>query len=200
MRIAECSQVLALLVACAACAVPNEPSTPTVAARPHGSAGAPAAAVGGGAVVTSCTVAGTTGSGIAGSGGHVSIDADSGVSDIDAGNDKDASTLKDSRSIPPRGTGPGDWVAGDYPPDIEMQNYLEIDNLPGQAGNARQYKVHVPPSYDPKKPMPVVFCIHGLAQNAVMFCVDGAGLNTKADAANFICRHVLRWCRDSDAR
>jgi polyhydroxybutyrate depolymerase len=44
----------------------------------------------------------------------------------------------------------------------------------------------VPPSYDPKKPMPVVFCIHGLAQNAVMFCVDGAGLNTKADAANFI--------------
>ena len=58
--------------------------------------------------------------------------------------------------------------------------------MPGQAGNTRQYKVHVPPGYDPAKPMPVVFCIHGLAQNAVMFCVDGAGMPAKSDAAGFI--------------
>jgi polyhydroxybutyrate depolymerase len=67
-----------------------------------------------------------------------------------------------------------------------MQKYLEITGVTGQAGNARQYGVHVPPGYDPAKPMPVVFCIHGLGQEAVMFCRDGAGLLEKADAAGFI--------------
>src|SRR5687768_9906335 len=71
-----------------------------------------------------------------------------------------------------RGTGPGDWTAGDYPPDLRGQTYLEISGLDGQQGNTRQYKVHVPPGYDPKVPTPLVFCIHGLGQNAVMFCVD----------------------------
>lgn len=85
----------------------------------------------------------------------------------------------------PRGTGPGDWVAGDYPPDATAQTYLEISGADGM-GNVRQYKVHVPPSYDPEVPMPLVFCFHGLMQNAVMFCVNGAGMVTKSDAAGFV--------------
>lgn len=86
----------------------------------------------------------------------------------------------------PRSTGPGDWTAGDYPPDLTGQTYIELNDVAGNAGYARQYKVHVPPSYNPNVPMPVVFCFHGLMQNAVMFCVNGAGLHTKADAAGFI--------------
>jgi polyhydroxybutyrate depolymerase len=35
-------------------------------------------------------------------------------------------------------------------------------------------------------PMPLVFCFHGLGQNAVMFCVDGSGMLEKSDAAGFI--------------
>jgi polyhydroxybutyrate depolymerase len=80
----------------------------------------------------------------------------------------------------------GDWGPGDYPPDITAQTYLEISGVPGQGSYTRQYKVHVPPSYDPKVPTPVVFCIHGLAQNAVMFCVTGAAMDKKSDAAGFI--------------
>jgi polyhydroxybutyrate depolymerase len=86
----------------------------------------------------------------------------------------------------PRGTGPGDWTAGDYPPDLAGQTYLEISGLDGQQGNTRQYKVHVPPSYDRERPTPLVFCFHGLGQNAVMFCVDGAGMVQKSDQAGFV--------------
>jgi polyhydroxybutyrate depolymerase len=97
----------------------------------------------------------------------------------------------------PRGTGPGDWVAGDYPPDLKSQTYLEISGVEGQQGNIRQYKVHVPPGYDPEVPTPLVFCFHGLMQNAVMFCVDGAGMVSKSDAAGFIVvmpnGHMNRW-------
>jgi polyhydroxybutyrate depolymerase len=50
----------------------------------------------------------------------------------------------------------------------------------------RQYKVHVPPRYDPANPMAVVFCIHGLGQNGLMFCDKGADMLAKADSAGFI--------------
>jgi polyhydroxybutyrate depolymerase len=66
------------------------------------------------------------------------------------------------------------------------QTYLELTGVKGQGTNTRQYKVHVPPGYDAKKPAPLVFCIHGLAQNAVMFCVTGAAMNDKSDQAGFI--------------
>ena len=93
----------------------------------------------------------------------------------------------------PRSTGEssgwtGDWVAGDYPPgDITAQNYLTISNVPGQQGHDRQYKVHVPPGYDKAHPAPLLFCIHGLAQNAPMFCTDtGVAWNTKSDQEGFV--------------
>lgn len=84
-----------------------------------------------------------------------------------------------------RGTGPGDWVAGDYPEGPTEQTYLTIDGVPGQDG-PRQYKVHVPPSYDPNVPTPLVFCFHGLGQNAVAFCINGAGMVEKSDAEGFL--------------
>jgi polyhydroxybutyrate depolymerase len=86
------------------------------------------------------------------------------------------------------GTGgnPAAWGPGDYPPDINAQTYLDISGVAGQGNRVRQYKVHVPPNYDAAKPTPVVFCIHGLGQNAVLFCVGGAALNTKADQEGFI--------------
>jgi polyhydroxybutyrate depolymerase len=83
-------------------------------------------------------------------------------------------------------TGPGDWGPGDYPPDISSPNFLEITGVPGQNGYTRQYKVHVPPSYDPSIPTPLVFCIHGLMQDALMFCVFGAQMHLKSDEAGFI--------------
>jgi polyhydroxybutyrate depolymerase len=82
----------------------------------------------------------------------------------------------------------GDWGPGDYPPgDIMAQNYLTISGVKGQMGNDRHYKVHVPPSYSPTTPMAVLFCLHGLGQNAVMFCLDsGVAWSTKSDAEGFI--------------
>jgi len=82
----------------------------------------------------------------------------------------------------------GDWGPGDYPSgDIMARNYLTISGVKGQQGNDRQYKVHVPPSYSPRAPMPVLFCLHGLGQDPVMFCLDsGVAWNTKSDAEGFI--------------
>jgi polyhydroxybutyrate depolymerase len=79
-----------------------------------------------------------------------------------------------------------DWVAGDYPKDLMSDAYLELKGLPGQHDTTRQFKVHVPPSYDPHKPMPVVFCFHGLGQDALLFCVSGASMPAKSDSAGFI--------------
>jgi polyhydroxybutyrate depolymerase len=49
----------------------------------------------------------------------------------------------------------------------------------------RSYYVHIPPTYDSKKPMPVVLVLHGAAMNGQImewFC----GLSKKADEAGFI--------------
>lgn len=79
-----------------------------------------------------------------------------------------------------------DWAPGDYPPDLRSQNYRTISNLPGQPDKTRGYKVHVPRSYDPARPAPVVFAIHGLGQNAVMFVVNGTQWVQKSDKEGFI--------------
>src|SRR5688572_29721389 len=49
----------------------------------------------------------------------------------------------------------------------------------------RSYHVHVPPSYDPKKPMPVVIALHGAGMNGKMMKLY-SDLDKKADAAGFI--------------
>jgi polyhydroxybutyrate depolymerase len=49
----------------------------------------------------------------------------------------------------------------------------------------RTYVVHVPKSYDPKKPTPVVLALHGAGMNGPMM-VWFSGLNKKADEAGFI--------------
>jgi polyhydroxybutyrate depolymerase len=83
-------------------------------------------------------------------------------------------------------TGPGDWGPGDYPPNLHAQDYLELRNVPGQKDKVRGYKVHVPPSYQPSTPMPVVFAFHASNQNAVMYAIEGAYWPDKADQAGFI--------------
>lgn len=52
-------------------------------------------------------------------------------------------------------------------------------------GRWRDYLVHVPPTYDPEQPMPVVLALHGAGVNAA-FTVATTRLNRKADTAGFI--------------
>ncbi|HOD80690.1 MAG: Alpha/beta hydrolase family protein [Planctomycetes bacterium ADurb.Bin126] len=64
-------------------------------------------------------------------------------------------------------------TAGDYERTIQS------------GGAARTYRVHVPKTYDPARPTPVVLAYHGGFTNAVImaaFC----GLNDKADKEGFI--------------
>jgi polyhydroxybutyrate depolymerase len=104
-----------------------------------------------------------------------------------AADDTDAGAQSpDSGPAAPSGTGPGDWVAGDYPKDLMSPNWLEIANLPGSPGLTRQYKVHVPPGYNPNTPTPLVFCIHGLGQDGLLFCVSGVSMPAKSDKEGFI--------------
>jgi polyhydroxybutyrate depolymerase len=145
-------------------------------------------------------VGGMAGTDLAGSGGAAGLGGSGGAAGLggsgaasgsdDAGTDVDAgpvdSGVDAGNGTVRRGTGPGDWVAGDYPPDVHAQTYLDIAGVAGQMGNVRQYKVHVPSSYDAAQPTPLVFCFHGLGQNAVMFCVDGTGMLAKSDAEGFI--------------
>lgn len=87
---------------------------------------------------------------------------------------------------PEAGSCAGDWTAGDYPPAVDDATaWLTISGVAGQNDLARQYKVHVPPRYDCRVPTPVLFCIHGLQQNGVMFCVNGAAGAT-AGAKGFV--------------
>ncbi len=81
----------------------------------------------------------------------------------------------------------GDWTPGDYPSNFSGGNYLTISGVTGQMGNARQYAVHVPTGYSKDTPVPALFCIHGLGQNPVMFCLDtGVAWPTKADQEGFV--------------
>lgn len=52
-------------------------------------------------------------------------------------------------------------------------------------GRNRRYLVHVPPSYDPQKPTPVVLVLHGAAMNGPL-TVAFTGMNAKSDQAGFI--------------
>ena len=56
---------------------------------------------------------------------------------------------------------------------------LVVNNL------KRHYLFHVPKSYDPAKPQPVVLALHGAAMNGLMM-VSFCGLNSTADEKNFV--------------
>jgi polyhydroxybutyrate depolymerase len=155
-----------------------------------GAANTPTGSGGTGGTASMAHGAGSGGAAPAGSGGgaappptrhdagtHAAADDDSGI---------DLSDAMAHGGGGAHATGPGDWKAGDYPPDIMSDNWLEISGLKGQNGYTRQYKVHVPPGYDPNVPTPLVFCIHGLGQDALMFCVTGSAMDKKSDEAGFI--------------
>jgi polyhydroxybutyrate depolymerase len=81
----------------------------------------------------------------------------------------------------------GDWSPGDHPSNFSAGNYLTISGVTGQMGNDRQYAVHVPTGYTKGTAVPALFCIHGLGQTPVMFCLDdGVAWPTKADQEGFV--------------
>jgi polyhydroxybutyrate depolymerase len=150
-----------------------------------GAAGGAAGAAGKGGASGSSGAAGSAGK--SGSGGAAgTIDAGGGSSGAggatDAGGDAGAGG---SGGAPEAGACIGDYVPGDYPPAVDDANaWLTISGVQGQP-NPRQYKVHVPPSYNCRVPTPLLFCIHGLQQNGVMFCVNGSSGKT-AGAKGFV--------------
>jgi polyhydroxybutyrate depolymerase len=91
-----------------------------------------------------------------------------------------------ARAIVARGTGAGDWAAGDYPSDLRGATYLQLRGIAGQNDMLREYKVHVPPSYLANTPMPLVFCIHGLGQQPETLCLTGTAMDQLANQAGFI--------------
>ncbi len=76
--------------------------------------------------------------------------------------------------------------AGDYPADIHSPTYLGIRDVPGQGDWVREYKLHVPESYDPSVSAPVVFAFHGWQLNAVAYAIEGAAWQKKSDEAGFV--------------
>ncbi|HMJ53157.1 MAG TPA: hypothetical protein VK540_13815 [Polyangiaceae bacterium] len=169
-----------------------------------GTAGSGGASGSGGAAGSGGTAGkgGASGSsGAAGSAGKAGAAGSGGVTDGGAGSGGAAGTdgggaagSSGAGGAPEGGACVGDYVSGDYPPAVDDANaWLTISGVTGQPG-PRQYKVHVPPSYDCRVPMPVLFCIHGLQQNGVMFCVNGTsgktsgakGFVDKSNEAGFI--------------
>ncbi len=136
-----------------------------------------------------CATSGSSGAGTLSSAS--SGDSNSGASsanDDDTGPSTAPSSCADGPNITALRSGyMGDWVAGDYPSNFSAGNYLTISGVAGQMGNTRQYAVHVPTGYSKDTPVPALFCLHGLAQNAVMFCLDtGVAWPTKADQEGFV--------------
>jgi polyhydroxybutyrate depolymerase len=66
---------------------------------------------------------------------------------------------------------------GTYPQNITVQ------------GAQRTYILHVPPSYDGSKPLPLVFILHGFGGNA-MSMVKLTGMSDKADQENFFVAYL----------
>ncbi len=69
------------------------------------------------------------------------------------------------------------------------------DHLPGDYveemvvdGETRQYRLHIPPSYQPHTPVPLVVNLHGLNSNAAEQ-EKVSGMSIKADEAGFIVVH-----------
>jgi polyhydroxybutyrate depolymerase len=192
------SLAIALLVsavgALAACGN-GQGAAPTGSTARGSSSGATAGSSGGATGSSGSSGAGVGGSG-SGATGNASDDSGAGSAGTDAGGDDggdgapsgsaDASCSGSPTSTASLSGYMGDWVAGDYPSNLDGGNYLTISGVAGQMGNDRQYGVHLPTGYSKDTPVPALFCIHGLEQNAIMFCLDtGVAWPTKADAEGF---------------
>ena len=132
---------------------------------------------------------GSSGSGDNGSGDDASAGIDGGDSTdaSDAGSTDASSCVGSASSTASQSGYLGDWAPGDYPSNFSGGNYLTISGVTGQMGNDRQYAVHVPTGYSKNTAVPALFCLHGLAQNPVMFCLDtGVAWPTKADQEGFV--------------
>ena len=148
--------------------------------------GSPNAA--GSGVTSSGSGSGGDDSGYADASSDATSSADSAGDDGSTTGRSDASSCTaDASSTATQSGYMGDWSAGDYPSNFSGGNYLTISGVTGQMGNARQYAVHVPTGYTQSTPVPALFCLHGLEQNPVMFCLDsGVAWPTKADAEGFV--------------
>jgi polyhydroxybutyrate depolymerase len=92
----------------------------------------------------------------------------------------------------------GDWGPGNYPSALHSLDFISITGVSGQKDYTREYKVHVPKGYDKNHPAPVVFCLPGIGETVVMFCVRGTnttpykgnglhgGLIDKSDENGFV--------------
>lgn len=65
--------------------------------------------------------------------------------------------------------------------DRGVDRHLEIQS----GGRERDYLLHVPPNYDPSKPMPLVVVLHGLGQDADKIS-NLSEMSAKADREGFI--------------
>lgn len=154
---------------------------------PTAGAGPTAGSAGGSSAADHAPDAGTLAPPAEDGGTNAGTDAATGPeADAAAEHRTDAATGPAVDAGTPTITGPDQWAAGDYPPDLLLESYLEIAGVPGQNGYTRQYKVHVPPGYDPQTPAPLVLCIHGLGQTPVLFCLNGAQMHVKSDQEGFI--------------
>lgn len=82
---------------------------------------------------------------------------------------------------------PADWSVGQEAP-VKPTDPLGPGNHTRtlqMGGRKRTYVVHVPESYDPMKPAPVVLALHGAMMNGPMM-VWFSGLNKTSDKAGFI--------------
>jgi polyhydroxybutyrate depolymerase len=161
---------------------------------PDASPGPGATSSGAGVDAASGSSGAGSGNGAGSTGGHVD-DASTGMSGTDsASNDGSPGSFSDGPSCMASASSTagqpgymGDWTPGDYPSNFSSGNYLTISGVTGQMGNARQYAVHVPAGYSKNTPVPALFCIHGLGQNPVMFCLDtGVAWPSKADQEGFV--------------
>jgi polyhydroxybutyrate depolymerase len=88
-----------------------------------------------------------------------------------------AAPLRESRGAAQATAGAGQAVRelapGDYVEEI------------ASSGQARHYRVHIPPAYQPSTPIPLVIDLHGLNSNAAQQ-ERLSGMSRKADAAGFI--------------
>ncbi len=192
MRVPLASLLGALLsVACGSQTAANVPDA-SLGPRP-GSGGTSSGGTSSGGTSSGGTSGGGTSGGAEDSGSGSSNADDAGADGGDSASDLDSSRADGSPCMGSASSTAslsgylGDWSAGDYPSDFGSGNYLSISGVTGQMGNTREYAVHVPTGYSGSTPVPALFCIHGLAQNPVMFCLDtGVAWPTKADQEGFV--------------